>query len=74
MENYASTNDIEHLVSRIFQNFGNVENKSASTILGELTSQNVIDALGYTPENSESASNEAFRQDGVMILEEQEAV
>lgn len=28
---------------------GNVENKSSATIRGELTSQNVTDALGYTP-------------------------
>ena len=27
----------------------NVENKSSATIRGEITSQNVIDALGYTP-------------------------
>lgn len=27
----------------------NVENKSAATILGEMTSKNVTDALGYTP-------------------------
>ncbi len=31
---------------------GNVENKSSATIRGELTSQNVIDALGYTPGSS----------------------
>lgn len=30
----------------------NVENKSSATIRGELTSQNVIDALGYTPSSS----------------------
>lgn len=30
---------------------GNVENKSAATILSELTSGNVTTALGYTPEN-----------------------
>lgn len=28
---------------------GSVENKSSATIRGEITSQNVIDALGYTP-------------------------
>ena len=28
---------------------GNVENKSSATIRGEITSQNVISALGYTP-------------------------
>ncbi|MBT9778838.1 hypothetical protein GPL15_20370 [Clostridium sp. MCC353] len=35
---------------------GNVENKSSSTILSELTSQNISSALGYTPLN-ESDSN-----------------
>lgn len=31
---------------------GNVENKSSATIRGELTSSNVITAIGYTPLNS----------------------
>ena len=33
---------------------GNVENKSAATILSELTSSNVTSALGFTPANSNS--------------------
>lgn len=33
---------------------GNVENKSSATIRGELTQENVIDALGYTPPTSDT--------------------
>lgn len=35
---------------------GNVENKSAATILGELTKQQVIDLIGYTPADDASAT------------------
>jgi hypothetical protein len=33
----------------------NVENKSAATILDELTPENVVDALGYTPARGDSS-------------------
>jgi len=36
---------------------GNVENKSSSTIRGEITSSNVTTALGYTPYNSTNPSS-----------------
>lgn len=38
----------------------NVENKSSATIRGELTSQNVIDALGYTPSSSNSGGGTTY--------------
>lgn len=41
--------DKEHTHSKEEIGLGNVENKSSQTIRGELTSDNVIKALGYTP-------------------------
>ena len=38
-----------HGVTKSQVGLGNVENKSASTILGEMTKGHVVDALGYTP-------------------------
>jgi len=38
-----------HNVTKTDVGLDNVENKSAATILGEMSSTNVIDALGYTP-------------------------
>lgn len=38
-----------HNVTKSQVGLGNVENKSSATIRGEITKQNVIDALGYTP-------------------------
>ena len=41
--------DKGHTHSKEEIGLGNVENKSSQTIRGELTSDNVIKALGYTP-------------------------
>lgn len=41
-----------HSVTKSQVGLGNVENKSSATILGELTKENVVDALGYTPPES----------------------
>lgn len=38
---------------------GNVENKSSATIRGELTADNVADALGYTPASNSAATASA---------------
>lgn len=38
---------------------GNVENKSSATIRGELTKENVTDALGYTPPTSDTTYSAA---------------
>lgn len=38
-----------HAVSKSQVGLGDVENKSSATIRGEITSSNVINALGYTP-------------------------
>lgn len=38
-----------HSVTKAQVGLGNVENKSSATIRGELTKENVTDALGYTP-------------------------
>lgn len=41
-----------HSVTKSQVGLGNVENKSSATILGELTKENVVDALGYIPPES----------------------
>lgn len=46
-----------HNVTKSDVGLGNVENKSSSTIRGELTSSNVTTALGYTPYNSTNPNN-----------------
>lgn len=55
-----SANNLSDLASasaaRINLVLGNVENKSAATILGELTSGNVTTALGFTPYNASNPS------------------
>ena len=45
--------DKGHTHSKEEIGLGNVENKSSQTIRGELTSDNVIKALGYTPAGME---------------------
>ena len=42
---------------------GNVENKSSSTIRGELTKANVTSALGYTPPSSDKNTTYSLSQD-----------
>ena len=43
-----------HGVTKAQVGLGNVENKSSATIRGELTKENVTDALGYTPSESDT--------------------
>lgn len=50
------TNGNPHNVTKTDVGLGNVDNKSAATILGEMTDENVTDALGYTPVESPSAT------------------
>ena len=47
-EHIADKNN-PHEVSREQNNLGNVENKSSSMIRDEITKQNIVTALGYTP-------------------------
>lgn len=60
----AGINDVEHIITKIFQRFGRVDNKSAADIIGEITKQDVVDALGYTPADDSAGIQAAFRQDG----------
>jgi hypothetical protein len=48
-------------------NLTNVENKSSSTIRGEISSSNVTTGLGYTPFNSASAGQLATRNGLVQV-------
>ena len=55
---------------------GNVENKSSATIRSEITSQNVTDALGYTPpqvdtKNSAGATNRVNKKLYIVAAETQ---
>ncbi len=43
-----------HKVTKTDVGLGNVDNKSAATILGEMTAKNVTDALGFTPAGNPS--------------------
>ena len=49
---HLSSTSNPHGVTKSQVGLGNVENKSSSTIRGELTKTNVTNALGYTPINS----------------------
>lgn len=64
MINRAGKNDITHIMELFYGRYGNVENKSSSTIRDELTKQNVISALGYIPIGSSAEITNAFDQDG----------
>lgn len=46
---HAANEDNPHNVTKAQIGLGNVENKSSAVIRGELTSENVTNALGYTP-------------------------
>lgn len=48
----AGIDDITKIINLIKNRFGNVENKSGQTIRSEMTNQEVVNALGYTPINS----------------------
>lgn len=48
------TNGNPHGVTKFDVGLGNVENKSSSTIRSELTKENVTDALGYTPPETDT--------------------
>lgn len=46
-----------HEVTKAQVGLGNVDNKSSETIRSEITSQNIVDALGYTPGTSNFSGN-----------------
>jgi len=46
----AGKNDITQIINLIKNRFGNVENKSGATIRSEMTKEEVVNALGYTPQ------------------------
>lgn len=46
---HISNKNNPHTVTKIQIGLGNVENKSSETIRSEITSENIVDALGYTP-------------------------
>ncbi len=51
-----TTSGNPHNVTKTDIGLGNVENKSAASILGEMTNKDVTGALGYTPVESPSAT------------------
>lgn len=67
MINRAGKNDVTHIMELIYDRYGNVENKSSATIRSELTSQNIISALGYTPVDSSAEITNAFDLDGELL-------
>ena len=46
---HISNKNNPHTVTKTQIGLGNVENKSSETIRSEITSENIVDALGYTP-------------------------
>jgi len=65
------TNDAGYLssVSKTDIGLGNVENKSSTTIRSEITSQNVIDALGYTPLEVHNPIDNELKSDSVNAVQ-----
>ena len=49
LSSHSNNKSNPHNVTKAQIGLGNVENKSSKTILNELTSQNISNALGYTP-------------------------
>lgn len=60
--------DKGHTHSKEEIGLGNVENKSSQTIRGELTSDNVIKALGYTPPTNTTYSDATQTAHGLMSV------
>lgn len=54
LTSHTSNKSNPHGVTKAQVGLGNVENKSSATIRGELTKENVTDALGYTPPESDT--------------------
>lgn len=54
---HLNSTDNPHNVTKTNVGLGNVENKSSSTIRGELTKENVNNALGYTPATQSDMTN-----------------
>ena len=52
LSSHTSNTSNPHKVTKAQVGLGNVENKSSATIRGEITKDNVISALGYTPGSS----------------------
>ena len=69
----AHVNDIEnpHNVTKSQLGLGSVENKSSEDIRGELTKDNVVSALGYTPPKTDTTYSEATTEAaGLMSAED----
>lgn len=65
----AGIDDVTKIINLIKDRFGNVENKSGATIRSEMTEQEVVDALGYEPEEYK-----AVRQASLGIDDEKEVL
>lgn len=59
-----------HNVTKAEIGLGNVENKNSETIRGEITSENVTDALGFTPVDAAEFTVAAQDKDGLMSKED----
>lgn len=59
-----------HNVTKAEVGLGNVENKSSETIRGELTSDNVTDALGFMPLDAADFTKATADKDGLMSKED----
>ena len=60
---------LAQLLNEHIKNLDKVENKSSEDIRNELTFQNVVAALGYTPSSAEDIANITFKiVDGNLIM------
>lgn len=56
-----------HSVTKVHVGLSNVENKSSATIRSELTKENITNALGYTPPESDTTyTNATTTKDGLL--------
>lgn len=56
---HISDKNNPHTVTKTQIGLGNVENKSSETIRSEITSGNIVDALGYTPVETDTTYDDA---------------
>ena len=71
LNTHANDKTNPHAVTKEQVGLGNVENKSSETIRGELTKDNVTNALGYTPPETDTTYEEATTSNaGLMSAED----